>query len=65
VAHTCNPSRDQEAEIRKSTVRSQTEQIVPEVLSRKTLHKKGLVEWLRVKAPSSNPSTTIINKIKL
>jgi hypothetical protein len=24
---------------------------------RKTLHKKGLVEWLKVKALSSNPST--------
>jgi hypothetical protein len=24
---------------------------------KKTLHKKGLVEWLKVKALSSNPST--------
>jgi hypothetical protein len=26
-----------------------------------TLHKTGLVEWLKVKAPSSNPSTAKIN----
>jgi hypothetical protein len=27
---------------------------------KKTLHKKGLVEWLKVKALSSNPSTAKI-----
>jgi hypothetical protein len=30
----------------------------------KTLHKKGLVEWLKVKALSSNPSTTKPNQNK-
>jgi hypothetical protein len=30
---------------------------VLQTLSRKTLYKKGLVEWLKVKALSSNPST--------
>jgi hypothetical protein len=38
----------QEAEIRRIEVRSQTEQIVFKTLSRKTHHKKGLVEWLKV-----------------
>jgi hypothetical protein len=52
-AHTCNPSysggRDQEDQGSKPAG-----QIVLETLSQKTLHKKGLVEWLVV---SSNPST--------
>jgi hypothetical protein len=39
----------QEAEIRRITVQSQPGQIVCKTLSRKTLHKKGLAEWLRVK----------------
>jgi hypothetical protein len=30
-------------------------QIVPETLFQKTHHKKVLVEWLKVKALSSNP----------
>jgi hypothetical protein len=38
----------QEAEIRRTMVQSQPEQIVLETLSRETLHKKGLVEWLEV-----------------
>jgi hypothetical protein len=42
----------QKAEIGRITVQSQPRQI--------TLHKKGLVEWLMVKALSSNPSTTNI-----
>jgi hypothetical protein len=46
-----------EAGIRKIAVRSQPQQIVLQTLSRKTLYKKGLVEWLKVKALSSNPST--------
>jgi hypothetical protein len=32
-------------------------QIVYKTLSQKTLHKKGLVEWLQVKALSSSLST--------
>jgi hypothetical protein len=38
----------QEAEIRRIAVQSNPRQIVQETLSRKTLHKKGLVEWLKV-----------------
>jgi hypothetical protein len=38
----------QEAEIKRIVVRSQSRQIAHETLSRKTLHKKGLVEWLKV-----------------
>jgi hypothetical protein len=32
----------------------------PYLKKKKTLHKKGLVEWLKVKALSSNPSTAKI-----
>jgi hypothetical protein len=38
----------QEGEIRRITVQSQSRQIVLETLSRKTHHKNGLVEWLKV-----------------
>jgi hypothetical protein len=45
-------------------VQSQPGQIVCETLSQKTLHKKGLVEWIKVKALSSSPSTAKkINKL--
>jgi hypothetical protein len=37
-----------EAEIRKTVVQSQLWKIVHEILSQKTHHKKGLVEWLKV-----------------
>jgi hypothetical protein len=39
-------------------VQSQLGQIVCETLSRKPFTKIGLVEWLKVKALSSSPSTT-------
>jgi hypothetical protein len=38
----------QGAEIRRVVVQSQPEKIVCETLSQKTLHGKGLVEWLKV-----------------
>jgi hypothetical protein len=38
----------QEAEIRRIAVQSQPRQIVCKTLSQKTLHKKGLVEWLKM-----------------
>jgi hypothetical protein len=50
----------QEAEIRRIVVQSQPRQIVHETPSQnqnKTNHKKGLVEWVKVKALNSNPST--------
>jgi hypothetical protein len=39
-----------EAEIRRIKVQSQSRQVVPKTLSwgKKTHHKKGLVEWLKV-----------------
>jgi hypothetical protein len=61
VAHTCSPSyagdRDQEDFGLK-----QPRQIVCENLSqkKKKITKIGLVEWLKVKAMSSSPSTAII-----
>jgi plasmid maintenance system antidote protein VapI len=39
----------QEAQIRRIVVQSQPGQILRETLTqKKTLHKKGLVEWLKV-----------------
>jgi hypothetical protein len=38
----------QEAEISRTEVQSQPEQIVLETLSQKTHHEKGVVEWLKV-----------------
>jgi hypothetical protein len=58
VAHTCNPSysggRDQEDRgLKPVWVNSSTRPYL-----KKTLHKKiGLVEWVKVKALSSSPST--------
>jgi hypothetical protein len=40
VAHTCNPSYS-EAEIRRTAVQSQPEQIVPDPLSKKPFTTKG------------------------
>jgi hypothetical protein len=55
VAHTCNPSysggRDQEDRGWKPA------QIVLETLTRKYPSQKELVEWLKVKALNSSPST--------
>jgi hypothetical protein len=47
VALICNPVT-KEAEIRRIIVQSQPRQIVHKTLSQKSLHKKGLVEWLEV-----------------
>jgi hypothetical protein len=51
VAHPCNPSTPvilatQEAEIRRTVVQSQPGQTRSYL--KKTLHKKGLVEWFKV-----------------
>jgi hypothetical protein len=61
----------QEAEISRITVQSQPRQIVHETLSqkhsnnnnKKPIIKKGLVERLKVKALSSNPSASRKRKI--
>jgi hypothetical protein len=54
MAHAYNPSysggRDQKDLDLKPAWANKT-------LSRKTLHKKGLVEWLKMKALSLSPST--------
>jgi hypothetical protein len=50
----------QEAELRRIEVQSQPRQIVSQdPISKITFTKIGLVEWLKVKALSSSPSTTI------
>jgi hypothetical protein len=57
----------QEAEIRRIAVQSQPRQIFHKILSRKTLSQKkkiGLVEWLKVNALSSSPSTLKKKKSK-
>jgi hypothetical protein len=51
-----------EAEIRRIAVQSQLREIVRGPFSKKPFTKIGLVEWLEVKALSSSPSTTKINK---
>jgi hypothetical protein len=58
VAHTCNPSysggRDQEDQgLKTAQANSSRDPIL-----KKTITKKGLVEWLKVQALSLNPSTT-------
>jgi hypothetical protein len=57
VAHTYSPSysgaRDQEDQGSKPARVNNS----CETLSRKTLHKKGLVEWLKVQSLNSNRST--------
>jgi hypothetical protein len=57
----CNPSysggRDQEDRSLKPTQGNSSTRPYLE----KTLHRKGLVEWLKVKSLSSNPRTAKIN----
>jgi hypothetical protein len=57
VAHTCNPSysggRDQEDHGSKPAWTNSSRD--PSL--KKPYHKKGLVEWLKVKTLSSNPNT--------
>jgi hypothetical protein len=56
VTHTCYPSysggRDQKDQLEASPGRQFTRPYLEE-----THHKKGLMEWLKVYALSSNPST--------
>jgi hypothetical protein len=56
VAHACNPSysgdRDQEDHGLKTAWANSSRFYLE-----KTHHKKGLVEWLKAQALSSNPST--------
>jgi hypothetical protein len=48
----------QEAEIRRMAIRSQPGQILRKTLSgKKLITKKGLVEWFKLWALSSSPST--------
>jgi hypothetical protein len=55
----------QEAEISRIAVQSQSRKIVCETLSQKTFTKIELVEWLKVKALSSNPTTPRKKKKRL
>jgi hypothetical protein len=54
----------QKAEIRRMEVQSQQRQIVCETLPQNKT-KRGLVEWLKVEAPSSSPSSTEKQQKKL
>jgi hypothetical protein len=64
VAHACNPSfsggRDQEDHGWKPAWANSSRDSTSEIC-----HKKGLEEWLKVKARSPSPSTAKINKYKL
>jgi hypothetical protein len=64
VAQACNPSfsggRDQEGLGSKPAWTNSSR----DSISKKTLHKKGLVEWLKVYALSSNPITSKKKKKK-
>jgi hypothetical protein len=64
VAHACNPSysggRDQEDHSSKSAQANSSQDPILKTL----ITKKGLVEWLQVKALSSSPSTTKKKKKK-
>jgi hypothetical protein len=42
----------QEAELRKIEVRREPRQIVPRPYLKKSLHKRGLLEWIKVCKPS-------------
>jgi hypothetical protein len=62
VVYTCNPSysggRDQEdCGLKSAQANSSTRPYL-----KKTLHRKGLVEWLKVKALSLSPPVLQINK---
>jgi hypothetical protein len=52
----------QEAEIRRIAFQSQSRKIVSSSYSEKPFTKIRLVEWIKVKALSSSPSTTKIKK---
>jgi hypothetical protein len=55
-----------EAEIMRITAQSQPRQIVQhDPISKKPTTKKGLMEWLKEQAPSSNSSTAKLKKKKL
>jgi hypothetical protein len=62
VAHACNPSysgsRDQEDCNSKPTQSNSSQDSIPKKKKKKTIREKGLVEWLKVQALSSNSSTT-------
>jgi hypothetical protein len=52
----------QEAEIRRIAIQSQSRQVIlGDPILKKSITKKGLAEWLKVKALSSNPSTTRVD----
>jgi hypothetical protein len=58
VAHTCNPSflggRHQE---NHSSKPAQVNSLLDPISKKKKITKNGVPEWLKVKAPSSNPGT--------
>jgi hypothetical protein len=60
VAHACNPScsggRDQEDRSSKPAWANSSREPVSKKKKKKPFTKKGLVEWLKVLALSSNPS---------
>jgi hypothetical protein len=59
VARACNPSYSGGRYQEDCSLQFLKRQIVPQdPILEKAHHKKGLVEWLKVKTLTSNPSTT-------
>jgi hypothetical protein len=59
VAHACNPSYSRRQRLRGLQFEASPGKQFARLYLEKPYHKKiGLVEWLKVKTPSSSPSTT-------
>jgi hypothetical protein len=58
VAHSCNPNYSGGRDLEDCSSKPATAKCSLRPSLEKILHKKGLVEWLKVEALSSNPSTS-------
>jgi hypothetical protein len=59
VAHACNPSYSGGRDLEDHSLKAaQANSSGDPISKKKKNHKKGLVEWFKVKALSSSPSTT-------
>jgi hypothetical protein len=57
VAHACNPSYSGGRDQKDRNLKSARANSLRDPISKNPSQKIGLVEWLKVKALSSNPST--------
>jgi hypothetical protein len=63
VAHTCNPSYSEDRNQEDRSLKPAQANSLLDPISKKPLIKKGLVEWLMVKAMSSSPGILTPKKI--